>query len=89
MNNDEVKCEHACKSTCTMLNEALRKETAIVRYYEGMLEECNFPEVRSFVTDFVDEKRKGILRIIQKLNEIHAKSHTIDGVIQSFDKTEN
>ncbi|MDP4114900.1 MAG: hypothetical protein Q8903_02130 [Bacteroidota bacterium] len=88
MNNDEITCEHDCKSTCTMLNEALRKETAIVRYYEGMLEECNFPEVRSFVMDFVDEKRKGILRIIQKLNEIHAKSHTIDGVIQSFDKTE-
>ena len=67
-----------------MLNEALRKEAAIVRFYEGMQDECNLPEVSSFITDTIEEKRKGILRIIQKLNEIHARSQVIDGVISSF-----
>ena len=67
-----------------MLNEALRKEAAIVRFYEGMQDECNLPEVSSFITDIIEEKRKGILRIIQKLNEIHARSQVIDGVISSF-----
>lgn len=84
MKENEVKCMHACKNTCSMLNEALRKEAAIVRFYESMLDECNLPEVRSFITDTVEEKRKGILRIIQKLNEIHARSQVIDGVISSF-----
>jgi hypothetical protein len=84
MKEKEILCEHACRNTCAMLNEALRKETAIVRYYEGLLEECNFPEVRSFVTDFVEEKRNGILRIIQKLNEIHARSQSMDGIYSSF-----
>ncbi len=84
MKENEVKCVHACKNTCAMLNEALRKEAAIVRFYEGMLDDCNLPEVRSFITETVEEKRKGILRIIQKLNEIHARSQVIDGVISSF-----
>lgn len=84
MKEDEVNCEHACRNTCAMLNEALRKETALVRFYEEILDECNFPEVRSFVTDLVEERRKGILRIIQKLNEIHARSQSMDGIYSSF-----
>ena len=81
---NEVKCMHACKNTCAMLNEALRKEAAIVRFYESMLDECNLPEVRGFISETIEDKRKGILRIIQKLNEIHARSQVIDGVISSF-----
>ncbi len=84
MKENEVKCMHACKNTCAMLNEALRKEAAIVRFYENMLEECNLPEVRNFIIDSVEEKRQGILRIIQKLNEIHARSQVVDGMISSF-----
>ena len=84
MTAKDIKCVHACKNTCAMLNEALRKEASIVRFYEGMLEDCNMPEVRGFVNDIVEEKRQGILRIIQKLNEIHARSQVIDGMISSF-----
>ena len=84
MKENEVKCMHACKNTCAMLNEALRKEAAIVRFYENMLEQCNLPEVSSFVQESIEEKRQGILKIIQKLNEIHARSQVIDGMISSF-----
>lgn len=84
MKENEVKCMHACKNTCAMLNEALRKEAAIVRFYENMLEQCNLPEVSGFVQESIEEKRQGILKIIQKLNEIHARSQVVDGMISSF-----
>ena len=88
MNQTEVKCVHACKNTCAMLNEALRKEASIVRFYEGILEECNLPEVKSFITETIEGKRKGILKIIQKLNEIQARSQVVDGLISSFNNTD-
>ena len=61
MTQIKVDCQHACRNTCAMLNEALRKEASMVRFYEGILAECNFPEVRTFLIDMVEEKRKGIL----------------------------
>ncbi|MFO7448241.1 MAG: hypothetical protein R6W90_17920, partial [Ignavibacteriaceae bacterium] len=83
-NESDIKCLHACKNTCALLNEALRREAATVRYYEGILEECSMPEIKNFITDLIEEKRKEILSIIQKLNEIHARSQSMDGVISSF-----
>ncbi len=84
MTQIKVDCQHACRNTCAMLNEALRKEATMVRFYEGILAECNFPEVRTFLTDLVEEKRKSILSIIQKLNELHVQSQSGDGIISSF-----
>ena len=84
----DSECQHACKNTCTSLNEALRKETAMVKFYEGMVDECGIPEVKIFMNEMVDDKRKLILRLIQKLNEIHVRSQTIDGVASSFDDSE-
>lgn len=84
MKEREVQCLHNCKNTCSMLNEALRKETAMSKFYEGILEQCTMPDVSSFVTDQIEEKRKSILRIVQKLNEIHARSQIIDGISSSY-----
>ncbi len=84
MKEKDLKCMHACRNTCAMLNEALRKETAMIRFYEGVLEDCNFPEVSSFMTNLVEEKRQGILKLIQKLNELHVRAQALDGVVSSF-----
>ena len=80
----DVVCLHNCKNTCAMLNEALRKETAVSKFYESILEQCNIPDVGGFVAEQIEEKRKSILRIVQKLNEIHARSQIIDGISSSF-----
>ena len=88
MSEFDVKCQHACKNTCATLNEALRRETALVRFYESVLDECNIPEVSSFMTSMVEDKRKVILSLIQKLNEIHVRSQTIDGIASSFNNTD-
>jgi hypothetical protein len=67
-----------------MLNEALRKETALVMFYKSTFEECNMPEVKNFINEMVDGKSKAILQIVQKLNEIHCRSQILDGVASSF-----
>ncbi len=84
MNTAQVRCQKNCKNTCSMLNEALRKETASVQFYEEVLDQCNSPEVRNLFVEMIEQRRAEILIIIQKLNEIHARSQSIDGVIQSF-----
>ncbi len=48
------QCQNACKNTCASLNDALRKETAMVKLYEGMLDECSIPEVKTFMDELVD-----------------------------------
>ncbi len=85
MNPEDVNCVHACKNSCAMLNEALRKEASAVKFYEGVYAECNFPEVQEFLQEMIEERRNAILRIIKKLNEIHAKSQSLDGIISSFE----
>lgn len=82
--NETIRCGHTCKNSCSMLNEALRKETASVRFYEGVFDQCNSPDIRTFIVDLIDERRANILRIIQKLNEIHARSQSLDGIISRF-----
>jgi len=83
----DIKCQHACKNTCATLNEALRRETAMVRFYESVLDECNMPDVSNYMTNLVEDKRKVILSLIQKLNEIHVRSQVIDGINSSFSDT--
>ena len=51
MSETGINCQHACKNTCASLNEALRKETAIIKYYEGVLAECTMPEVKTFMDE--------------------------------------
>ena len=89
MKTKEENCKHDCKDNCSLLNEALRKEASIARYYENMIEECNIPEVKSLINNLIEDKRSGILRIIKKLNEIHARSQVIDGISSSFNHTTN
>jgi hypothetical protein len=84
MAEKKINCQHTCRNTCAMLNEALRKETSLVMFYKSTLEECNIPEVTAFINDLIDEKSRLILQIIQKLNEIHVRSQVMDGIASSF-----
>lgn len=68
-----------------MLNEALRLEMALLRFYEHMHRECDYPDVNAFVEDIMERQSKSILRIIGKLNELRATSQTLDGIHASFE----
>ncbi|MFZ2323671.1 MAG: hypothetical protein WAV89_08245 [Ignavibacteriaceae bacterium] len=59
----------------------------MVKFYESVLDECNIPEVSIYMAGLVEDKRKVILSLIQKLNEIHVRSQTLDGIASSFNST--
>jgi hypothetical protein len=46
------------------------------------------PEVSSYMAGLVEDKRKVILSLIQKLNEIHVRSQALDGIASSFNNTD-
>ncbi|HEY4611704.1 MAG TPA: hypothetical protein VII11_01840 [Bacteroidota bacterium] len=85
MDENDIRCAHACRNTCAMLNEALRRETAVLRFYEQLVLECDYPDIRSFVEELVEQRSRAVLRIVAKLNELRARGQALDGVIASFD----
>ncbi|GAB1350427.1 hypothetical protein MASR1M107_26420 [Ignavibacteriales bacterium] len=85
MTQKEFNCNKICKNSCASLQEALRKETATVTFYENMMDECNSPEISEFLSGIIESRRSEMLKIIQKLNEVQARSQIVDGVISSFD----
>jgi hypothetical protein len=84
MTTQNVECSHACRNTCGQLNEALREETAMVRFYEQVMKDCDYPDVNSFVRELLEERSRTVIRIMQKLNELRARGQILDGVISSF-----
>lgn len=84
MNLDNLRCEHQCRNTCAMLTAALAEETMVVRFYQQVLSQCDEPDVHNFVRSLLEERSASVIRIMQKLNEIKARSQIIDGVQSSF-----
>ena len=85
MNENNVSCAHACRTTCAMLAEALREESEMVRYYERLDGECNYPDVHDMLRELIEQRSRSVLMINQKLNELRARSEVMDGVISSYD----
>jgi rubrerythrin len=88
MKLDQLECAHGCKNSCAMLSEAMRLESMHVQFYEKLIELCDYPDVNNLFQELAEERSKSILRIIQKLNEVEARSQIIDGVISSFESGE-
>ena len=87
MNNTQHECHHTCRNTCESLTEALRRETALVQFYEHAAQECDYPDVRMFLQVLIEQHRAPIVQIVSKLNEIRAKSQIMDDVMSSFNHT--
>jgi hypothetical protein len=85
MNETNVKCAHACRNTCAMLSEALREESEMVRFYEKLRTQCDYPDVHAMVQELIELRSKSVLAINQKLNELRARAEIIDGVLSSYD----
>ncbi len=85
MNINDIQCAHACRNTCAMLSDAVHKEAELVHFYERLANECDYPDINSFLHEFSDQHRAYVTRLIGKLNEMQARSQMLDGVMSSFD----
>jgi Zn ribbon nucleic-acid-binding protein len=88
METNQVKCDHDCRITCSMLIESMRKEADMIRFYESLMAECDYPDVNSFVRELLEEKSRIVLRMNQKLNEIRVRGQVSKGIISSFEPDE-
>lgn len=84
MNETNVKCARACRNTCAMLSEALREESEMVRFYDKLREECDYPDVHDMLLELIEARSRSVLTINQKLNELRARAEIIDGIISSY-----
>jgi rubrerythrin len=68
-----------------MLRQALREESDMVRFYERLKAECDYPDVHEMLQELVEARSRSVLLINQKLNELRARAEILNGVISSFD----
>lgn len=85
MNNFTFSCEHACRNTCSALTRALQYETALVRLSEEVIQQCDDADIQEFMRDVARHSSESVIRIMQKMNEIQARSQILDNITSSFD----
>jgi len=86
MEENKVNCEHACKNTCEALEQALKMENGIWEIYNSVVDECSLPEAKSLLSELMDEKKKVVQQLEQKMDELMEKSHIIDDIAESYNK---
>lgn len=64
-------CDHTCPRDCHTLNELLLRETSMLQSYEQLLTECDFPEIRRFVLEMIEVKRRSIRNLEQRINAVY------------------
>ncbi len=85
MNLEDLRCAHACRNSCGLLKEAMRRENEMVKFYERVAEMCDYPDVHDFVQGLIEQRSANVLKIVQKLNELQVRSQMLDGVMSSYD----
>ena len=85
MNENRTYCMHECRSTCAMLVEILRRETALMQLYEQVATDCDDPETNLLVTELKEKRGAIVEHIIGKLNQLRAQGEILDGIMDSYE----
>lgn len=85
MTQQSFLCEHNCRNTCSGLTKALQHETALVRLSEEIIQQCDDADIKEFMRDLARISSENVIRIMQKLNELQARTQILDGINSSFD----
>jgi hypothetical protein len=67
-----IQCDHECRYDCALLTEALRRESELGKFYDQMLQQCNEPDVRAFIVELIEQRRKCINQIVEQLNRLYS-----------------
>jgi hypothetical protein len=67
-----LHCDHECRYDCTLLTEALRRESELGKFYDSILEQCNEPDVRAFILELAERRRVWIGQIVSKINHLYS-----------------
>ncbi len=54
--------------------------------YNSVVVECSLPEAKSLLSELIDEKKKVVQKLEQKMDELLEKSHIIDDIAESYNK---
>lgn len=65
------ECDHTCPRDCPHLNQVLVRELAVERMYEQLLQECDFPDIRHFVTESLAEHRMRVRMLEDRINKMY------------------
>ena len=68
----ESSCEHTCQRDCELLNEALRREQQIALFYDSLSNQCDYPDVRRFLSELAAEKTQAAQRISDTVNRMYS-----------------
>lgn len=85
MNQFPFLCEHTCRNTCSALTRALQFETALVRLSEEVIQQCDDADIKEFMRDLARNSSESVIRIMQKMNEVQARTQILDGIANSFE----
>jgi monomeric isocitrate dehydrogenase len=85
MNQFPFLCEHTCRNTCSALTRALQYETSLVRLSEEIIQQCDDADIKEFMRDLARNSSESIIRIMQKMNEVQARTQILDGISASFE----
>ncbi|HEY4613735.1 MAG TPA: hypothetical protein VII11_12185 [Bacteroidota bacterium] len=72
MEQKRLQCDHECRFDCTLLTEALKRESELGHFYEQLLDECDYPDVRAFVSELAEKRRESINTMVAKLNRMYS-----------------
>jgi hypothetical protein len=65
-------CDHECRYDCALLTEALRRESELGKFYDQLLAQCDYPDVRTFVAALGEKRRESINQIVAKINQYYS-----------------
>jgi len=64
----------------------LRRENDILEIYNSVVGECSLPEVKSLLSELMEEKAKVVQKLERKLGELQEISYVIDDIAESYNK---
>lgn len=82
----EINCKHTCDGQCEALENIYLQETEALHRYEKLIEMCDYPDVRTFLSDLLREKQNFHTRIAAKLEELQIQSETAHHLMDSFEE---